>query len=91
MSETSDCPLLSCLCVKKLIKNTTSESYCVRDCCQDTPKRAVHVQGGAVSINTSVFSRQSFSSESMGSDSGITSREGWCTTDAVNRKEMSVL
>ena len=38
-----------------------------------------------------VFSRQSFSSDSMGSDSGITSREGWCTTDAVNRKEMSVL
>ena len=41
--------------------------------------------------NTPVFSRQSFSSDSMGSDSGITSREGWCTTDAVNRKEMSVL
>ena len=38
-----------------------------------------------------VFSRQSFSSDSMGSDSGITSREGWCTTDAGNRKEMSVL
>ena len=39
----------------------------------------------------SVFSRQPFSSDSMGLDSGITSREGWCTTDAVNRKEMSVL
>ena len=38
-----------------------------------------------------VFSRQSFSSDSMGSDSGITSREGWCTTDAVSGKEMSVL
>ena len=51
MSETSDCFLCSCLCVKKL-KNTTSETYCVRHCCQDTPKHAVHAEGGAVSINT---------------------------------------
>ena len=42
-------------------------------------------------FHTPVFSRQSFSSDSMGSDNGITSREGWCTTDAVNRKGMSVL
>ena len=27
MSETSDCLLCSCLCVKKLIKNTTSETF----------------------------------------------------------------
>ena len=41
MRETSDCLLCSYLCVKKPIKNTTSETYCVRHCCQDTPKRAV--------------------------------------------------
>ena len=56
MSETSDCLLCSCLCVKKLIKNTTSETYCVRHCCYDTPKRAVHAERGAVSINTDVKS-----------------------------------
>ena len=44
-----------------------------------------------MSHDTSVFSRQPFSSDSMGLDSAITSREGWCTPDAVNRKEMSVL
>ena len=55
MSETSDCLLCSCLYVKKLlINNTTSETYCVRHCCQDTSKRAVHAEGGAVSINTDV-------------------------------------
>ena len=42
--------------MKKLIKNTTSETYCMRYCCQDTPKRAVHAEGGAVSINTDVKS-----------------------------------
>ena len=42
--------------MKKLIKNTTTETYCVRHCCQDTPKRAVHAEGGAVSINTDVKS-----------------------------------
>ena len=57
MSETSDCLLRSCLCLKKLINNKTSETYCVRHCCQDTPKRAVHAEGGAVSIkNTDVKS-----------------------------------
>ena len=56
MSETSDCLLCSCLCVKILIENTTSETYCVRHCCQDTPKRAVHPEGGAVSIDTDVNS-----------------------------------
>ena len=44
--------LCSCLCVKKLIKNTTNETYCMRHCCQDTPKRVLHAEGGAVSINT---------------------------------------
>ena len=34
----------------------TNETYCVRHCCQDTPKRAVHVEGGAVSIDTDVKS-----------------------------------
>ena len=34
----------------------SSETYCVRYCCQDTPKRAVHAEGGAVSINTHVKS-----------------------------------
>ena len=33
VSETSDCLLFSCLCVEKLMKNTTSETYCVRHCC----------------------------------------------------------
>ena len=42
--------------MKKLIKNTTSETYYVRHCCQDTPKRAVHAEGGAVTINTKVKS-----------------------------------
>ena len=37
--------------MKKLIKNT-SETFCARHCCQDTPKRAVRAEGGAVSINT---------------------------------------
>ena len=36
----------------KLIKNTIIETYCLRHCCQDTPKRAVHAEGGAVSIHT---------------------------------------
>ena len=56
MRETSDCLSCSCLCVEKLIKNTTSETFCVRHCCQDTPKRAVHAEGGAVSINAEVKS-----------------------------------
>ena len=38
--------------MEKLIKNTIIETYCLRHCCQDTPKRAVHAEGGAVSINT---------------------------------------
>ena len=42
--------------MKRLIKNAIFETYCVRHCCQDTPKRAVHAEGGAVSINTEVKS-----------------------------------
>ena len=42
--------------MKKLIKNTVVETYCLRHCCQDTSKRAVHAEGGAVSINTKVKS-----------------------------------
>ena len=42
--------------MNKLIKNTRSETYCMRYCCQDTPKRAAHAEGGAVSINTDVKS-----------------------------------
>ena len=42
--------------MKKLIKNTLIETYCVEHCCQDTPKRAVHAEGGAVSINTKIKS-----------------------------------
>ena len=38
--------------MEKLIKNTITETYCLRHCRQDTPKRAVHAEGGAVSINT---------------------------------------
>ena len=37
-------------------KNTIIETYCVKHCCQDMPKRAVHAEGGAVSINTKVKS-----------------------------------
>ena len=40
--------------MKKVIKNTTSATYCVRHCCQDTPKHAVHAEGGAVSVNKEV-------------------------------------
>ena len=43
--------------MKKLIKNITSETYCVRHWCQDTPKRTVHAERGAVSINTDVRSK----------------------------------
>ena len=32
----------------------SSETYCVRHCCYDTPKRAVHAEEGAVSINTDI-------------------------------------
>ena len=42
--------------MEKLIKNTIIETYCLRHCCQDTPKRAVHAEVGAVSINTKVKS-----------------------------------
>ena len=37
--------------MEKLIKNTIIKIYCLRYCCQGTPKRAVHAEGGAVSIN----------------------------------------
>ena len=40
--------------MEKLIKNTIIKTYCLRHCCQDTPKCAVHAEGGAVSINTKV-------------------------------------
>ena len=53
-SETSDSFLCYCLCVEKLTKNTIIKTYCLRICCQGTPKRAVHAEGGAVSINTKV-------------------------------------
>ena len=56
MRETLDCLLCSCLCVKKLRINTASDTYGVRHCCQDTLKRAVHAEGGAVSINREVKS-----------------------------------
>ena len=42
--------------MEKLLKNTMIETYFLRHCCQDTPKRAVHAEGGAVSINTKVKS-----------------------------------
>ena len=42
--------------MKKLVKNTTSETYCLRHCCWDTLKRALRAEGGAVSINTEVKS-----------------------------------
>ena len=38
------------------MKNTIIKTYCLRHCCQGTPKRAVHAEGGAVSINTKVKS-----------------------------------
>ena len=45
---------MSCLCVEKLTRNIIINTYCLRHCCQDTPKHAVHAEGGAVSINTKV-------------------------------------
>ena len=42
--------------MEKLIKNTIVKTYCLKLCCQGTPKRAVHAEGGAVSINTKVKS-----------------------------------
>ena len=56
MRETSVCILCSYLRVKKLIKDTIIETYCVRHCCRETPKRAVHAEGGGVSMNTEVKS-----------------------------------
>ena len=38
--------------MKKLINNTIIKTFCLRHCCQGKPKRAVHAEGGAVSINT---------------------------------------
>ena len=38
--------------MEKLIKNIIIKTYCLRHCCQGTPKLAVHAEGGAVSINT---------------------------------------
>ena len=38
--------------MEKLLEDTIIETYCLRHCCQDTPKRAVHAEGGAVSTNT---------------------------------------
>ena len=40
--------------MEKLLKNTIIEAYCLRHCCKDTPQRAVHAEGGAISINTKV-------------------------------------
>ena len=40
--------------MEKLIKNAIVKTYCLKHCSQDTPKRAVHAEGGAVSINTKV-------------------------------------
>ena len=42
--------------MEKLTNNTIIKTYCLRHCCQGTPKRAVHAEGGAVSINTKVKS-----------------------------------
>ena len=42
--------------MKKLRKNKIIETYCVKHCCQDTPKRVVHAEGGTVSINTKIKS-----------------------------------
>ena len=42
--------------MEKLIKKTIVKTYCLRHCCQDTPERAVHAEGGAISINTEVKS-----------------------------------
>ena len=42
--------------MEKLIKNTINKTYCLRHCRQGTPKRAVHAEGGAVSINTKIKS-----------------------------------
>ena len=38
------------------MKNTVIKTSCLRIFCQGTPKRAVHAEGGAVSINTKVKS-----------------------------------
>ena len=43
--------------MEKLIKYAIIKTYCLRNYCQDTPKRAqVHAEEGAVSINTKVKS-----------------------------------
>ena len=42
--------------MEELIKKAIIETYCVKHCCQDTPKRAVHAEGGAVLVNTKIKS-----------------------------------
>ena len=42
--------------MEKLIKNTINYFLLLRHCRQDTPKRGVHAEGGAVSINAKVKS-----------------------------------
>ena len=42
--------------MNKLRNNKIIETYCVKHCCQDTPKRAVHAEGRAVSINAKIKS-----------------------------------
>ena len=60
--------------MKKLIKNTRSEAYCVRHCCQDTPKRAIHAEGGAVSINTDVKSEDTENTDTRNHRKPISTR-----------------
>ena len=51
---------------KLVIKNTITiiKTYCLKLCCQGTPQRAVHAEGGAVSINTKVKSEDTESTDS---------------------------
>ena len=43
--------------MEKLIKNTINYFFCLRHYRQDTPKRGVHAEGGAVSTNAKVKSQ----------------------------------
>ena len=65
--------------MEKLIKNTIIETYCLRHCCKDTPKRAVHAEGGALSINTEVKSE----------DTEIPDTRNHRHTDGVTRAEIA--
>ena len=80
MRETSDCLLCSRLCVKKLIKNTTSETYCVRHCCYSN-------NFDDISLNKMISDSTGNSFENSGNSSGAGSPD---STDSNNGSDKAI-